>query len=95
MFGTIRKHQTWLWAIIITVIIISFVWFFSPYTKMHDSGGRSVNFGSIYGRKITEENFIHARRVIEAFPGVGDDRASGEFQKELAGVRTHPRAFAR
>ncbi len=62
MFGTIRKHQTWLWAIIITVIIISFVWFFSPYTKMRDTGGRSVNFGSIYGRKITEENFIHAQR---------------------------------
>ncbi len=33
MFGTFRKHQTWLWAIIITVIVISFVLYFSPDTK--------------------------------------------------------------
>ena len=59
MFGTIRKHQSWLWAIIITVIIISFVWFFSPYTKMHDTGRGMVNLGSIYGRKITDQDFIH------------------------------------
>src|ERR1017187_9597269 len=29
MIGTIRKHRTWLWAIIITVVIISFVFMFS------------------------------------------------------------------
>jgi len=30
MFGTIRRHQQWIWIPIITVIIISFVWFFLP-----------------------------------------------------------------
>lgn len=59
MFGTIRKHQTWLWAIIVTVTIISFVFFFSPSGK---SGGRSgpVNYGKIDGRPITEEEFLNA-----------------------------------
>ncbi len=55
MFGTIRKHQTWLWAIIITITVISFVVFFSPYQKMDRGlGGRQTgNFGSIKGRPIT------------------------------------------
>lgn len=55
MFGTIRKHQTWLWAIIITITVISFVVFFSPYSNLDTGlGGRQTgNFGSIGGRSIT------------------------------------------
>ncbi|MBI3875797.1 MAG: hypothetical protein HY300_07525 [Verrucomicrobia bacterium] len=34
MFGTIRKHSRWLWAIIITIIIVSFVIFFMPDAKL-------------------------------------------------------------
>jgi hypothetical protein len=63
MFGTIRKHQTWLWAVIITMTIISFVYFFSPYQKM-TSGEGSANFGSINGQKITRENFGEARAEV-------------------------------
>ncbi len=33
MFGTFRKHQTWLWAIIIAGTVVSFVLYFSPDTK--------------------------------------------------------------
>lgn len=33
MFGTFRKHQTWLWSIIIGAIVVSFVAYFSPNTK--------------------------------------------------------------
>jgi len=39
MFGTIRKHQTWLWAIIITLTIISFVIYFGPQSRV--SQGRA------------------------------------------------------
>jgi peptidyl-prolyl cis-trans isomerase D len=63
MFGTIRKHQTWLWAVIITMTIISFVYFFSPYQKM-TSGSGSVNLGSINGQKITREDFTGARAEV-------------------------------
>jgi hypothetical protein len=64
MFGTIRKHQTWLWAIIITVIIISFVIFFSPYSKLNP--GRGVaNYGSINGQRISPEDFANAWHEVE------------------------------
>jgi hypothetical protein len=63
MFGTIRKHQTWLWAVIITLTIISFVVFFSPYTKMN-ANVRAGNHGSINGKKITDQQFIEAYREV-------------------------------
>ena len=56
MFATIRRHQSWLWGIIITVIIISFVIFFSPNVNL--DSGRAANFGSINGRPITREEFV-------------------------------------
>jgi peptidyl-prolyl cis-trans isomerase D len=61
MFGTIRKHQTWLWVVIITLTIISFVVFFSPYSKMKDDG-RNARYGSIDGQEITREAFGKAGR---------------------------------
>lgn len=63
MFGTIRKHQTWLWAVIITLTIISFLYFFSPYER--NSGGRSAaadNFGVIGGKTISRMEFVDAYR---------------------------------
>jgi hypothetical protein len=63
MFGTIRKHQTWLWAVIITLTIISFVYFFSPYQKMN-SGPGSINYGSINGERVSREDFIAARGEV-------------------------------
>ena len=64
MFGTIRKHQTWLWAIIITLTIISFVIFFSPYSKLNDSQRVAANYGSINGQKITQEDFYRAYKEV-------------------------------
>jgi hypothetical protein len=63
MFGTIRKHQTWLWAIIITLTIISFVIFFSPVTRM-DRGRGAARLGSINGQSISEEQYVHAQRDV-------------------------------
>lgn len=63
MFGTIRKHQNWLWAVIITVIIISFVIYFSPYQKMHRESGEA-RLGSINGEKISAEQFVRAQRDV-------------------------------
>jgi hypothetical protein len=67
MFGTIRKHQTWLWAIIITLTIISFVYFFSPATKMDSSRGGSFSFGSINGERISQEQYYNAKREVMLF----------------------------
>jgi hypothetical protein len=62
MIGTIRKHQTWLWTVIIAAIIIAFVWYFSPYTKMNGPDRRRADHGSINGIPITEEEFVQAVR---------------------------------
>lgn len=61
MFGTIRKHQTWLWVVIITFTIIAFVVFFSPTSKLNDTRG-PVRLGSISGKPVTEQAYIDAQR---------------------------------
>jgi hypothetical protein len=64
MFGTIRKHQNWLWGVIITVIIITFVVYFSPYSKMN-AGRGAANFGSIDGHKIIQPEYERAMKEAE------------------------------
>jgi hypothetical protein len=63
MFGTIRKHQTWLWAVIITFTVISFVWYFGPTSRMNAGYGRqSSGLGSINGQTVTEQMYRDALR---------------------------------
>src|SRR5258708_25220622 len=64
MFGTIRKHQTWLWAVIITLTIISFVTFLSPNSKLN-SGRSSENFGSINGERVSREQYVSALHEVD------------------------------
>jgi SurA-like N-terminal domain len=66
MFGTIRRHQKWLWILISTVTIISFVAFFSPnqrrqhgWTRPHDQ------IGSIDGRPVTRDQYASAYHEAE------------------------------
>src|ERR1700682_4350617 len=59
MIGTIRRHQKWLWAIIITVTIISFVVFFSPTSRM-GSGRSHAQYGTLNGHPIRREEYIVA-----------------------------------
>lgn len=61
MFGTIRKHQTWLWIIIIIFMILGLVIYFSP-TAGTGQRSSSANFGSIDGVPITQTEFVNARR---------------------------------
>jgi peptidyl-prolyl cis-trans isomerase D len=60
MFGTIRKHQNWLWAVIITVIIISFVIFFSPNVKFAGDRATGADTGTIGGKPIPREEYREA-----------------------------------
>jgi hypothetical protein len=63
MIGTIRKHSKWLWGIVITVVIITFVfWGAQPGGN---SGGRGeFDFGSIAGKPIKREAFADAYREV-------------------------------
>ena len=63
MFGTIRKHQTWLWGVIIAAVIVSFVIYFTPGVRLRDGGyGRGGTYGTLKGRPITAEAFGEAYR---------------------------------
>ena len=63
MIGTMRKHSTWLWIIIIAVVIVSFVIFFSPNSKM-SSGYVQGNYGSISGHPISHEDYVDAQHEV-------------------------------
>jgi peptidyl-prolyl cis-trans isomerase D len=60
MFATIRKHQKWLWMIVIVLVIIAFVVLMDPTYSV--TGGRIVgeggSFGTIGGRAIPREELL-------------------------------------
>jgi hypothetical protein len=67
MIGTIRKHSKWLWVIIITLTIISFVFFMGSGPSRMGGGGGGGDLGSIYGRKITQQAYAEARHEFYIF----------------------------
>ena len=61
MIGTIRKHSGWLWAVIITATIISFIYWGAGPSRNSGGGGGGSNLGSVYGKKVTREEYATAR----------------------------------
>ncbi len=65
MFGTIRRHQNWLWFVVVAVVIISFLAFFDPSQRSgrsrSDQAGRAPE---INGRAITPKVFGEAQREV-------------------------------
>ncbi|MEY4201265.1 MAG: Peptidyl-prolyl cis-trans isomerase [Verrucomicrobiota bacterium] len=59
MIGTLRKHSQWLWAIIIVVVIISFVVFFSPDARLGRGAG-NADYGTLYGEPVKREDLLQA-----------------------------------
>ena len=90
MFGTIRKHQTWLWAVIITLTIISFVIYFGPQSRVNSGRGGTLNLGSINGERITPEEYTEALREVHLryffmsgnFPGEEARKTGFDEQRE-------------
>jgi parvulin-like peptidyl-prolyl isomerase len=89
MIGTIRKHQQWLWAIIITATIISFViWTGNRGNRGPDYG--SMDLGSVNGEKVTREDFERARAEVllqylfnTGNPYKDDAKREAEFQQRI------------
>jgi hypothetical protein len=89
MFGTIRRHQKWLWLVISTLTVISFLWYFSPTQRLNrGNGGGLVNYGSINGERITKDEFSAAwndARLNMFFMSGGrwpDDSRGSDLQAE-------------
>ncbi|HSU57480.1 MAG TPA: SurA N-terminal domain-containing protein, partial [Candidatus Dormibacteraeota bacterium] len=98
MFGTIRKHQTWLWAVIITLTIISFVIFFSPYSRYNQ--GRKYGdayYGSVNGERITDTEFRNAQDEVrlEYFFMSGGNWLNNEAEAKKMGFDVEQRIYGR
>jgi len=74
MFLTIRRHQKWLFLVISTVTIISFVIYFRPGSGNTDAGTGRASLGSIYGEPIDADVFraTAAQVRLSYFLGHGD-----------------------
>lgn len=70
MIGTIRRHKTWIWGIVIAATIVSFVAYFSPNSRNNNGGGTDTsdyNFGSIYGEPVTKDQMRDATQEARIF----------------------------
>ncbi len=68
MFATIRKHQKWLWFIVVAGVIISFVVFFSPENRVFHGRGEYLSsdvVGSINGRPLTRQEYFEAAKEAQ------------------------------
>ena len=62
MFVFIRRHQAW-GLVFIAAVILSFVVFFSPYSKLQGrGGGGSGDYGSIDGRTVSADEFHQGQK---------------------------------
>lgn len=64
MFGTIRRHQSWLWAIIITLTIISFVVYFDPTAQQSGSNAGGGSSFELNGKPVTQKMVNDAAREV-------------------------------
>lgn len=88
MFGTIRKHSTWLWVVIIAFVSVSMVVFFSNTQLDGGASGRG-DFGSINGRPIAQPEYLDAWNEVRLaqflytgkWPG-NDEGASSRLESE-------------
>ncbi|MBI4663811.1 MAG: peptidyl-prolyl cis-trans isomerase [Verrucomicrobia bacterium] len=85
MFQQIRRHQKWLWAIITTLTIVSFVVWFSPQQPRLGRGYRDVTLGSINGRPIGREEYSHAmdEAALWYLFNAGDWPRSDDFTRQI------------
>ena len=82
MFGTIRKHQRWLWIVIIAFVIVSFVLFFSPNQQLGRGGGSS-SIGMLDGKPVSDVEVRGQLRLAElsGFLRFGENYRSAQAQR--------------
>ncbi len=60
MFGTIRRHQTWLWVVIISLTVLSFVVFGPTNTKIGSAFSSAGSYGVLAGKAISRDQIVNA-----------------------------------
>ena len=68
MIGTIRKHSKWLWWVIAGLTIISFIVLeHRPGQPQRRRRRETGDYGTIYGHKITQQDYIDAQSEFYLF----------------------------
>lgn len=62
MIGTIRKHSSWLWVVIIAATIVSFVYWGVGSSQRSNGPTGEADLGAIYGKKVTPEQLYDAKK---------------------------------
>ncbi len=87
MIGTIRKHSKWLWVVIITLTVISFIYWGAAPAQRGGNGRAGGDFGSVYGQKITQQEFVQAFNEFKLFYlfnyGTWPDKKAAMSQKQM------------
>jgi hypothetical protein len=66
MFRFFRKHS-WILIVTLSLTIISFVFFFSPSSRMGGGGNAAGDLGSISGQKVTPAAYIGVQHEVYIF----------------------------
>ena len=67
MFAALRRNKTWLWGILIIVVIISFVIFFSPDVNLKRSEGDTAIVAYMDGKPVSQGQFHQAYTEASIF----------------------------
>jgi hypothetical protein len=90
MIGTIRKHSTWMWGIIIVVVIFTFV-IWGTNTGRQGGPSRTGIYGRINGQPVSEEQVVAARNEVNLryflrfgeWPDADAERMGFDLQREI------------
>lgn len=89
MFGTIRKHQQWLWVIIVAGVIISFTAFFGPnQPSLRSMLGGGPDRGVIDGIPVTQDLIHRANRLSKLREHLFNSRGSSASESEQQVLQT-------
>ena len=64
MIGTIRKHSTWLWFVIIGAMILGLVYVFQPGSSMFGTPRGTLTYGWIDGHPLRQDEMAEADREV-------------------------------
>ncbi len=97
MIGTIRKHSKWLWIVIAALTIVSFVWWGAsiPSRGGGGRGGASGDFGSIYGKPITQDEYTAARNDYFIFSWLHDGFQWPDQDPNISNLQTEQQIYLR
>jgi hypothetical protein len=94
MFANLRRHQSWILLIIVVLVGISMVVFFTPDAGVSSVRDRAVtgDYGSINGRPVTVDEYRDASREVELAyvlqtgkPPPQDDQTKRAMEQQILG----------